>query len=144
MLLGSATRDYSGRNTSFSNNSNKCHSGSIKAESNKSQHGLIGWPCSHPGDGHSSVLLNEPNVVHCLLGEVLWLGDLTYVFLPSGQGLVLHFNLLKLFQVSRQTVNFAAVEFIANTHLNGLEGVEDIELGQVPRGVAVDHVGVPK
>ena len=102
-------------------------------------------------------VLDEAAVLLTCLGELFELGALCNVGLPAGEGLVHDFDLGKTVKVgcllanpsyhpiciklklTREAVNLDTVQLVPNSHLDLFEPVQNIELGQVETGVAVDH-----
>ena len=55
---------------------------------------------------------------------------------------VLYLNFLQLLKISRKTIDLSPIQFVAYTDFDCLKRVKDIQLGQIPRSIAVNRVGV--
>lgn len=88
--------------------------------------------------------LNILNVGAGIGREVLVLLDTHCVALPAGQSDVLDLDLLEDLGVGRVGVGQAGSvrEDIGNCDLDLVKVVQDVQLGQVQRGVVVDRLGV--
>ena len=94
-------------------------------------------------DRDAEELFDVLDVLAARLRQVLVLGDVLDRLLPSGQGDVLDLDAGENVQVGGEKGRERfAVEVVRDRDLDLFEVVEDVELGQVQRGVAVDHVRV--
>ena len=92
----------------------------------------------------AETLLNEPNVGLRVRRQLLVLHRAHGVALPARQSDVLNLDLLELLRASgERVVNARAIgQDVRNADLDLVKVVEDVELGQVQRGVVVDGLGV--
>jgi len=92
----------------------------------------------------TETLLNELNVGLRIRRQIFILHRAHGVALPAWQSDVLDLDLLELLRASRErVVNARAIrQDVCNADFDLIEVVEDVELGQVQRGVVVDSLGV--
>lgn len=98
------------------------------------EHGISGGANANPLDVNTHELLNPPDVVLGVHGEVFELAHPGNVLLPSWQRLVDDLDLAEHGQISGHALQDLAVVAVVDSDLDLLEGVEDIELGQVDAG----------
>lgn len=87
-------------------------------------------------------LLNEGDVLLGVLGQLGVFGDLGSVRLPAGQSLVDALDLFQHVQVLGEGLQHLTVVLVANGNLELLQLVQNIQLGDIQAGVAVDPGGV--
>lgn len=92
----------------------------------------------------AETLLNEPNVGLRVRRQVLVLHCTHGVALPARQSDVLNLDFLELLSASgKRVINACAIgQDVRNADLDLVEVIEDVEFGQVQRGVVVDGLGV--
>lgn len=92
----------------------------------------------------AETLLNELDVRTSVRREILVLHRTHGVALPARQSDILNLDLLQLVRASGERVLDAGTigQDVSDTDLDLVKVVEDVELGQVQRGVVVDGLGV--
>ena len=114
----------------------------LQNKSDHLNHCVVSWACSNPRDRNSNFLFDEFDIVDSLFGEVLWFSDFGSVSVPSFDSFIDYFNVFDIFQRAWKNLNFPAVNFIGDSNFDFFESVEDIQFGDVDRGVAVDQMSV--
>lgn len=97
---------------------------------------------ANPLDLDANELLNVLDVLPCLAGQVVVALRAGGGLLPSGQGLVVDLDLGQHIGIRGEAVELLAVVRVGSCDLELVEVVEDIELGEVERGVVVASVRV--
>lgn len=97
---------------------------------------------TNPLDRGVQELLNEGNVLLGVLGQIGVLGDLGGVRLPAGESLVDTLDLFQHVQVLGERLQQLALVLVANGNLELLQLVQNVQLGDVQTGIAVDPGGV--
>ncbi|KAI3478079.1 hypothetical protein L1887_60010 [Cichorium endivia] len=103
---------------------------------------LVSRADADPLDLDAEELLEELDVGAAVLRQLLPRLGLGDVLLPAGQRLVLHLHLGQHLEVRREARQLLAVHNVAHRHLELLELVQHVELGQVEARVAVDEARV--
>lgn len=106
-------------------------------------HGFASWSSTDPLDGNAEELLDVFDVFAAVLGKILVLLDVLNGLFPSRQLDVLNFAFRESVEIGREEgFERFTIEEIFGTNLDRFEVVENIEFGQVERGVAVDQCRV--
>ena len=87
-------------------------------------------------------VLNELNILLRILREILPLRDTRGGGLPSRKSLIHNLDLGQNLKVSWEGSKGLAVVLVSDSDLELIKVIEDIELGEVERGVVVNLVGV--
>ena len=95
------------------------------------EHRVSGRPDTDPLNIHTHELFDPPDVVPGVDGKVFELAHLADVLLPTWQSLVDHLDGCEGVEVSWHAVQDLAVNAVVNSNLDLLEGVQDVELGEV-------------
>ena len=100
---------------------------------------MSGRPNTDPLDLDAEVLFNKLDILLAVDGQLLKRRALGDIRLPAWEGRVLDLDLGQQVQIGGEVIEVLAIERVLCADLDFLEPVENIELGQVERGVPVDH-----
>jgi hypothetical protein len=105
--------------------------------------GMPGRSDPDPLDLDVQVILDELDIGLTVGGEGFKGGAFRNIRFPTWESLVLDFDLCEQVEIGRESFNLFTLEGVLGGDLDLLESIEDVELGQVQRGIAVDHGRVP-
>lgn len=117
-------------------------SGFVPSSYSMLNHGFSSWTHADPLDGNVEELLDELDVLSARLWQLLKGGGRGNVALPARQRRVLDLDLGQHLEIGWEARQFLAVVLVARCHLEFLEVVQDVELGQIQTRVAIDQARV--
>lgn len=91
---------------------------------------------------YTAFTFNKFNVFSCVFRKFFPGSASRNVGLPARHFHILNFGLVKDGQIGRESVEWLAIDQVGGSNLNNRQLIQNVELGNVETGVAVDHARI--